>query len=414
MDLERGEDLGRGVYVSPGTDGEVSVVSPRLDLGWRAADGQVPGTSVLWREKPYEVVGRAGVAQGARWTLQVWRETSAMRGVFRLDRESIREIADRAEAEARGRRTRKSTVLLLPLIGLAPAKLQKKWADDWGLNAERATQISAVCEVLFGALGIIQVAANAFGGELFMPIWLAYPGVLIFASGVVRLALVAADGEPVGSPLGLPLLLVVPKPTPTIERTTPAVRSFDEGSRMLVLESPILRRDWDRDGLLRYRGGLFRLERTEQEGRFWVYHFERNAHGGEEERILQLRPPVAPPLPSAVGESTAPSFLRTALITAVVTLGPAADQERWAAEQGIKAVWLTIAGAGAELIGGIANLQNDLGHSFFPFVLLDFYLLGEGLLRLGSALVGRPMGSIFGWMLRPLYRKYLPPETGNQ
>ena len=408
MEPEHGEDIGCGVYVSPGTNGEVSVVSPRLDLGWRAADGQFPGTSVLWREKPYEVVGRVGLEQGARWTLQTWHEASAMRGVFRLDRESIREIADRAEAEARGRRTRKSTVLLLPLIGLAPAILQKKWADDWGLNAERATQISAICEVLFGALGIIQVAAYAFGGEPFMPIWLAYPGVLIFASGVVRLALVAADGEPVGSPLGLPLFLVVPKPAPTIERTAPSVRLFDEGSRMLVLESPILRRDWDRDGLLRYRGGLFRLERTEQEGRFWVYHFERSADGGEGERILQLRPPAAPQLPSVVGESPAPSMLRTALVTAVVTLGPAADQELWAAEQGIKAEWLTIIGAGAELIGGIANLQNDLGHSFFLFVFLDVYLVGEGLLRLGSALVGRPMGSVFGWMLRPLYRKHLP------
>jgi hypothetical protein len=219
---------------------------------------------------------------------------------------------------------------------------------------------------------------------------------------------VAADGEPVGSPLGLPLFLVVPKPAPTIERTAPSVRLFDEGSRMLVLESPILRRDWDRDGLLRYRGGLFRLERTEQEGRFWVYHFERSADGGEGERILQLRPPAAPQLPSVVGESPAPSMLRTALVTAVVTLGPAADQELWAAEQGIKAEWLTIIGAGAELIGGIANLQNDLGHSFFLFVFLDVYLVGEGLLRLGSALVGRPMGSVFGWMLRPLYRKHLP------
>jgi hypothetical protein len=337
-----------------------------------------------------------------------------MRGVFSLDRESVRDIADRAEAETRERRTRKSTVLLLPLIGLAPASLQKEWADDWGLNPERATQISAVCEMLFGALGIIQVASNAFGGEPFMPIWLAYPGVLIFASGVVRLALVAADGEPVGSPLGLPLFLVAPKAVPEAELATPVVRSFDDGGGTLVLASPILRRDWDRDGLLRYRGGLFRLERTEQEGRFWVYQFARSAGGGEEERALQLRPPGTMPIPSAAVDSAPPPFLRTMLMTAVVTLGPAADQERWAAAQGIKAVWLTIIGAGAELIGGIANLHNDLGHSHSLLILLDFYLVGEGLLRLGSALVGRPMGSVFGWMLRPLYRKYLPSDTSNQ
>ena len=34
--------------------------------------------------------------------------------------------------------------------------------------------------------------------------------------------------------------------------------------------------------------------------------------------------------------------------------------------------------------------------------------LGEGLSRLGSAFIGRPMGSVFGWLLRPLYRRHLP------
>jgi hypothetical protein len=331
-----------------------------------------------------------------------------MRGVFRLGHESIQEIADRAETEARGRRTRKSTLLLLPLLGLAPARLQKQWADGWGLDPERATLVSAVCEMLLGAVGIIQVASNAFGGEPFMPFWLAYPGVLLFAFGFARLALVSADGEPVGSPLGLPLILVTPKLVPEPEQTAPAVRSFDEAEGTLVLVSPILRRDWDRDGLLRYRGELFRLDRTEQEGRSWVYRFARYAEERGEDRVLRLVPPPAPKPPSPSADSAPPSFARTMLITAAVTLGPASDQQRWAAEQGIRAVWLTVLGAGAELIGGIANLQNDLGPGQPLLILLDFYLVGEGLLRLGSALVGRPMGSVFGWLLRPLYRRWLP------
>ena len=140
MTPEHGEDLGHGVYASPAPDGELCVTSPRLDLGWRAADGQVPGTAVLWGERSYEVVGRADVRRGARWTLRRWDEASAMRGVFKLERKSVQEIADQTAAEVRGARTRKSTVLLLPLIGLAPARLQKHWAGGWGLNAERATQ----------------------------------------------------------------------------------------------------------------------------------------------------------------------------------------------------------------------------------------------------------------------------------
>jgi hypothetical protein len=74
-------------------------------------------------------------------------------------------------------------------------------------------------------------------------------------------------------------------------------------------------------------------------------------------------------------------------------------------------VWLTVVGAGAELVGGFSNLGQDLGSTNRLLVFLDFYLVGEGLLRLGSAVLGRPMGSVFGWILRPLYRPFLPPPA---
>jgi hypothetical protein len=414
MDPEDGEDLGHGVFASPVPDGELIVTSPRLDLEWRVATGQVPGTAVTWGERSFEVVGRVEIGRGARWTLRSWDEAAAMRGVFKLERESVQEIADKAAAEVRGARTRKSTLLLLPLIGLAPARLQKHWAGDWGLNAERATRLSAICEILVGAVGIIQVAASAFGGEVFLPSWLAYLGVVLFASGCIRLALVAADGEPVGSVLGLVLLPVTPKQTPTTPGVTPSVRSFDREAGELVLESPGYRRDWDRDGVLPFRGDFFRLERAEQVGRTWIYVFACSDHDDGKERVLRLAPPPSSSLPRPPADPDAPSFLRTMLITAAVTLGPASDQKRWAAELGVRAVLLTVMGAGAELVGGIANLRSDLGSTHQMLVLLDFFLVGEGLFRLGSAFIGRPMGSIFGWVVRPLYRSHLRPDTSNQ
>ena len=97
------------------------------------------------------------------------------------------------------------------------------------------------------------------------------------------------------------------------------------------------------------------------------------------------------------------------LMTAALTLGPASDQKRWAAELGIHALWLTVMGSVAELVGGIANLEEDLGMAQSWLVVFDLFLVGEGLLRLGSVLMGRPMGSVFGWALRPLYRRHLPP-----
>jgi hypothetical protein len=407
MTPEHGEDLGQGVYASPAPDGELIVTSPHLELGWRATDGQVPGTAVLWGEHSYEVVSRAEVGRGARWTLRRWDEASVMRGVFKLEPESVQEMADQTAAEVRGARTRKSTLLLLPLIGLAPARLQKHWAGGWGLNAERATQISAVSEILVGAVGIIQVAAGAFGGQALIPSWLAYLGVVLFGSGCIRLALVAADGEPVGSVLGLVLLPWTPKPSPIAPEIAPTVRSIDAETGTLVLDSPIHRRDWDRDGVLPYRGEVFSLDRIENEGRSWVYYYSRVDGRAANARVLRLAPPTLPRSPSPASDSTPPSLLRTMLVTAAVTLGPASDQQRWSTELGVRAVWLTMMGAGAELLGGITNLGNDLGFEHQFLVILDFFLVAEGLLRLVSASIGRPMGSIFGWALRPLYHRHL-------
>jgi hypothetical protein len=411
MNSELGEDLGHGVRVSPSVGDELIVTSPRHELGWRVAKGETPGTAVVWRDIPFEAVNRSAAGRGDRWVLRRWDEASAMRGVFKLDSESVREIAERAVAEARGRQARRTTLLLLPLLGLAPARLQKRWADTWGFNAERATQISAIFEMLAGALGIIQIAAAAFGGEFFMPLVLALPGPLLFAFGTARLTLVFADGEPVGSPVGLPLLLFTPKPTPQIDRSAPVVRSFDETEEMLELVSPVLRRDWDRDGTLRYRGSHYRLQRTGQEGRSWVYWFGRCAGDDPGDRELRLAPPPETPYVPRHAESEPPSILCTALVSAAVTLGPRSDQEVWGAHLGVHPMWLTVIGASAELVGGVVNLRNDLGPEASLLVLLDFFLVGEGLLRIGSALTGRPVGSVFGWALRPLYRRWLPEET---
>jgi len=331
-----------------------------------------------------------------------------MRGVFKLDADGIHRIAERSVADARGLRIRRSTHFLLPFLGLAPARLQKHWADEWGFNAERATQVSAIFEMLAGGLGIVQIAAAAFGGDLFMPLVLAYPGPFLFAFGATRLALVFADGEPVGSPVGMPLLLLTPKSTPPSDRPTPVVRSVDETNRMLELVSPVLRRDWDRDGTLRFRGDLYRLRRTNQEGRDWIYVFECCDGDESGDRTLRLAPPLEAPFVPRHAESEPPSLIRTALVTAGVTLGPRSDQELWGEHLGLHPMWLTLMGATAELLGGVVNLRNDLGPEASLLVVLDLFLVGEGVLRIGSALTGRPMGSVFGWALRPLYRRWLP------
>ena len=148
-----GEDLGNGVYVSPAENGQLVVTSPRLDLGWKVAVGRVPGTAVLWRDQPFEVVARTAAGSRHRWTLRPWPDAGAMREVVPLDSEFVAITAERSAADRRGERNRMGTLLLLPFLGLAPARVQERWQSEWLFPAELATWVSLALESLGGGGG---------------------------------------------------------------------------------------------------------------------------------------------------------------------------------------------------------------------------------------------------------------------
>ena len=392
------------------------VISPRLALEWRVAEGKAPGSAVLWNNQSFEVIGRESAGAGDRWILRSWDDGHAMRTVYTLDRESVAWLAEGAAAEKRERRTRAGTMLLLPVLGLAPAALQKRWADNWEFVPSRATAFSALGEMAVGGIFLLELVAMTVGGSVILPAWLqwfAFLGPVLLVSGIARLILVFSSGEPVGSILGIPLKLLVPRAAVARDDHTPTVRRVSDDGGPIEIVSPIHRKDWDRDGTLTYRGVPYRLDRSDQEGRSWVYLFHPSGGGAEDERELSLIPPQETPFVKPPTIEASPSIVRTALVTMGVSLGPRSDQERWAAGLGISPIWLTVMGAGAELVGGITNLGDDLGSGGVFLVLLDFFLVGEGLLRLGSVVTGRPMGSVFGWALRPLYRRYLPAAPPN-
>jgi hypothetical protein len=410
MASDHGEDLGNGVYVSPAENGQLVVTSPRLDLGWRPARGRVPGTAVVWHDQPFEVAARVAAGNGHRWDLRPWRDAGAMRNVVRLDVETVGAAAARAVADRRGERYRRGMLPLLPILGLAPATFQKRWESEWLFPAELATWVSAAVECLGGGVGLVQTAALIAGGEWFLPPalrFMAVAGPLFILEGIVRLVLVAGNQEPVGSVLGLPLALFAKTTPPDAPATEPEVRLFDDASGVLELVSPVNRSDWGHDGLLPYRDRWYVLERADREGRVWTYLFTRHRGGPENRRVLSLRPPTSTEFVAPRHSSPPPSILRISLVTAAVTLGPRADQERWAGHLGVSARWLTVAGAAAEFVGGLTNLGRDAPSAGPIFVMLDVFLILEGSLRLLSALGGRPMGSVFGWLLRPLYRSSL-------
>jgi hypothetical protein len=412
MTTRSGGDLGHGVRVRPGTGGELIVISSGLDLRWRIAEGRAPGTTVIWQDRPFEVVARAASGSGSYWTLRPWPEAVAMRAVLSLDAAAVAELAEQAAAAKRRRRGRLWSTVVLPLAGLAPARIQERWSQELGFSSEAATWTSALAEIVVGGLGLVQGLAFVFGGEWFLPVWLHWlvvAGPVLCLEGLVRLALAGALQGPVGSILGLPLLLLEADPAAPGPSEGPAVRLLDEAAGVLELVSPAYRPDWHGGAVLPFRGRAYRLERADREGRAWVYRFvgSDGAAPGQTE-LLRLRPPAAAP-PPAPDAAQRPSIVATALVTAAVTLGPRANQEFWANRLRLRPLWLTVAGAGAELAGGVVNLGRGAASGAALFLIIDVFLVGEGLVRLGSAATSRPMGSVFGWVLRPLYRRFLQP-----
>lgn len=412
MDATSGQDLGHGVRVIPGSAEELVVLSPHLDLGWRVAAGRTPGTAVLWGGRAFEVVARGVVGSGSRWALRPWPDAVAMRAVLRLDAAAVADLAAQAAAAKRRRRGRLWSTVVLPLAGLAPARIQERWSQELGFSPEAATWTSALAEIVVGGFGLVQGLALVFGGEWFLPVWLHWSvvaGPVLCLEGLVRLALAGGLQGPVGSVFGLPLLLLEAAPAAPPPQEGPAVRLLDESAEVLELVSPVYRPDWHGGAVLPFRGRAYRLERTDREGRAWVYRFVvvGGAAPGQTE-LLRLRPPAAAP-PPAPDAAERPSIVATALVTAAVTLGPRADQEFWANRLWLRPLWLTVAGAGAELAGGVVNLGRGAASGAALFLIIDVFLVGEGLVRLGSAATGRPMGSVFGWVLRPLYRRFLQP-----
>jgi hypothetical protein len=307
---------------------------------------------------------------------------------------------------------------LLPILGLAPARLQTLWRNRWAFPASTATWLSALAEFILGSLGTMQLVFLVFDGKPFLPSWLAWlqfagPPLVVF--GIVRMAQVAANGEPVGSPLGLPLAILEQRESPAGERLRPEVRQLDEIAGVLVLASPVHRADWDRDGVLLFRGQRYRLDTTRHEGTTWVYQFSSQTTQRAGDRELRLLPPGERPVEGLSSAGPPPSIVGTALVTACITLAPREDQQRWAKHTGIRPIWFTLVGAAAELIGGFVNLTGDSEKGLSILVILDLFVFVEGLFRLaGVVLSGRPVGSIFGWFLRPLYRSRLPADETAQ
>ena len=132
--------------------------------------------------------------------------------------------------------------------------------------------------------------------------------------------------------------------------------------------------------------------------------------------LLLARRAEPAPAASPAPPPEVPGALRTvgseALRLTAFAFAPGALQAEWAAQQRLPLLAPTYATAALEALGGAFNLVRERQGDVL-LVLVDLFLIGEGLLRAGLAAATRePVGSVLGLPWRRRYRRWLDEAGG--
>ncbi|MBK9375982.1 MAG: hypothetical protein IPN03_20260 [Holophagales bacterium] len=208
-----------------------------------------PGTAVRWEDELWEVVAAGQLPEGgALYDLAPWDERNAIRLLLPYDETSETEREADARDLARRRAAGWLALLLAPVAGLLPGRVQERLGTELGIRATALTLASTVLPMAVGTYALLMTLAAGFGagmrlgGPAFAPLFplLAY----FLPESLLRLGVALAQDRPVGSLLGLPLYLLArwtglvgpPSTTPAAQQPARERRTSD---RYLMLE-PLL------------------------------------------------------------------------------------------------------------------------------------------------------------------------------
>lgn len=208
-----------------------------------------PGTAVRWEGGLWEVLSAEEVGGGdLRYELVPWDDRNAIRVLLPYDETSEAEReADGRDLERR-RGLGRLALLLAPLAGLLPGRVQERLETELGVRGATLTLASVLAPMAVGTYALLMILVAGFsvglrtGGPNAEPLlpFLAY----FLPESLLRLGVALSQGRPIGSILGLPLYpvarwtgLVERPPAPGADGEPGEERSHAD--RFLMLE-PLL------------------------------------------------------------------------------------------------------------------------------------------------------------------------------
>ena len=322
--------------------------------------GEFPGTAVRWETEVFEVVEAIAGPDGTqRYRLEPWPDRHAIRAIQTYDAAS----PERRSSERAGYRKsvakRRLAILFAPILGHLPGAVQSRMESEFGAPAFGMTVASAL--PLF-ALGLVS--------------WL-YSMAAVYGAGMS--AGVASLGEGGSS---IPSLLPIPLAV------------------YFVVESGI------RLGL-----AFLRKEPVGSLPGTLVYAIVEAFCGNR-----SLTPPPFRGLPASPEQALRDRYR---MLEAVLGLLPPAEQEILARRFGFEplrwgrltAIVLLVVGGANVLASLIAFAAGAGGFRDLLWLLAGAALSAEQIARFHRIARGKPAGSVFGALVRPMTRDLLEPES---
>ena len=393
------DDLGHGVRVDVASDEGPVVHSEDMALPWRPRAGQFVGTAVAWCDQLYEAVSVERNEGVEKWQLAPWPEGEAARNIDRLDVDRMTSLCAEAIDLKNSRTMRRVLVLFAPLTGLMPVVVQRHWETTCNFPAARATIISALVEMGIGGWWALNLG----------PVLLGFFGWLLFAEGMVRLGYALSRDVPLGSFVAKPFDRVFRRPITVPETTNRRfeVIRWDLGDQEMSLEMGDLRTDWNIDGILRFRGSLWRLVEIVPGGGRVVCHFEGVPDGSPVTLSL------VPPEPKEIHRERGRGWVHDMTRFVLLSFAARRFQEQLVPDLGLGIRTLTWISAGVELFGGTVNLLGSGPRD--TLVGLDLLFVIEGAYRLvNTAVTGLPVGSVLGLPFVNVYERWVKSGTGSR
>jgi len=197
-------DLGFGVEYRRKGD-ILRILSRQIPLPWQSSGPGARGTAVHFEDEIWEADFLGNKNQGELWELKPWPAGEVIRRQEILNPEYLKALVDGIYRHNKHQRQGIFLLLLMPFTGLLPESTQKDIEDNFGIQGDRATMLSALPELLGAPVAIRLVSGS--GEPPFPVLLILFFGFYFSLQGLFRFGYGLGLQRACGSILTLPLAL---------------------------------------------------------------------------------------------------------------------------------------------------------------------------------------------------------------